>query len=77
MNVRVAMLPIMMLWLPLAIKLLLTAAIVVAASVATERSGPFIGGLLVSLPVTAWPAYLFLTLDHDAPFVAGVPPARS
>ncbi len=57
-------------WLPLAVKLLLTAAIVVAASVTTERAGPFIGGLVVTLPVTAWPAYLFLSLDHDAAFVA-------
>jgi hypothetical protein len=64
------MTPTLMAWLPLAAKLLLTAAIVVAASVATELAGPFIGGLLVSLPVTIWPAYLFLTLDHDPAFVA-------
>ena len=64
------MFPTLMIWLPLAVKLLLTAAIVVAASVATERAGPFVGGLLVTLPVTVWPAYLFLTLDHDAVFVA-------
>jgi hypothetical protein len=57
-------------WLPFAVKLLLTAAIVVAASVTTERAGPFIGGLVVTLPVTAGPAYLFLALDHDAAFVA-------
>lgn len=64
------MLPLIMPWLPLAVKLLLTAAIVTAASVTTERAGPFIGGLVISLPVTIWPAYLFLTLDHDAAFVA-------
>lgn len=57
-------------WLPLAAKLLLTAAIVVTASITTERAGPFIGGLVVTLPVTVWPAYLFLTLDHDLDFVA-------
>lgn len=57
-------------WLPLAVKLLLTAGIVVAASVATERAGPFIGGLLVTLPVTVWPAYLFLTFDHSVAFIA-------
>lgn len=56
--------------LPLITKLLLTAAIVVAASIATERAGPFIGALVVTLPVTTWPAYLFLTLDHDQAFVA-------
>lgn len=64
------MLLTLMTWLPLAVKLLLTAAIVVAASVTTERAGPFIGGLIVTLPVTVWPAYLFLTLDHDAAFIA-------
>jgi hypothetical protein len=57
-------------WLPLAAKLLLTAAIVVTASITTERAGPFIGGLVVTLPVTVWPAYLFLTMDHDLVFVA-------
>lgn len=64
------MVPTLILWLPLAAKLLLTAAIVVGATLATERAGPFIGGLLVTLPVTVWPAYLFLSLDHDAAFVA-------
>jgi hypothetical protein len=57
-------------WVPLVVKLLLTAAIVVAASIATERAGPFIGALVVTLPVTFWPAYLFVSLDHDAAFVA-------
>lgn len=64
------MLPTLLSWLPIAAKLLLTAAIVVAASVTTERAGPFVGGLVVTLPVTVWPAYLLLTLDHDAAFVA-------
>lgn len=64
------MLLTLMAWLPLSAKLLLTAAIVVTASVTTERAGPFIGGLVVSLPMTIWPAYLFLTIDHDGAFVA-------
>lgn len=50
-------------------KLLLTAAIVVTASVVVERAGPLIGALVVTLPVTVWPAYVFLSLDHDAAFV--------
>jgi hypothetical protein len=64
------MLPTLMFWLPLAAKLLLTAAIVVAASITTEKAGPFIGGLVVTLPVTVWPAYLFLSFDHSSAFIA-------
>ena len=64
------MLSILIPWLPLAAKLLLTAAIVTTASITTERAGPFIGGLVVTLPVTVWPAYLFLTFDHDLAFIA-------
>jgi hypothetical protein len=58
-------------WVPLAVKLLLTAAIVVTASVVVERAGPLIGALVVTLPVTVWPAYVFLSLDHDTAFVLG------
>lgn len=57
-------------WLILAIKLALTAGLVVTASFVTERAGPLIGALVVTLPVTVWPAYVFLSLDHDTAFVA-------
>jgi hypothetical protein len=57
-------------WLALALKLVLTAGIVVTASFVTERAGPLIGALVVTLPVTVWPAYVFLALDHDAIFIA-------
>ena len=57
-------------WLPLAIKLLATAAIVVGASVIAERAGALTGALVATLPVTIWPAYLFLSLDHDAAYLA-------
>jgi hypothetical protein len=57
-------------WLPLAVKLALTALIVVSASVLSERAGALIGAMVVTLPVTVWPAYFFLSLDHDADFVA-------
>lgn len=60
----------MMLWLPPTLKLILTAFIVVTASVVVERAGPVIGALVVTLPVTMWPAYLFLFLDHDANYLA-------
>jgi len=57
-------------WLSLGLKLVLTAGIVVSASVVVERAGPLIGALVVTLPVTVWPAYVFLSLDHDANYLA-------
>jgi hypothetical protein len=57
-------------WLSLGLKLVLTAGIVVSASVVVERAGPLIGALVVTLPVTVWPAYVFLSLDHDAIYIA-------
>ncbi|NND48625.1 MAG: hypothetical protein HKN60_00065 [Rhizobiales bacterium] len=50
-------------------KLLLTASIVVTASVVAERAGPLVGALVATLPVTVWPAYVFLSLDHDTAYV--------
>jgi hypothetical protein len=60
----------MMIWLPPTLKLIATAFCVVAASVVVERAGPVIGALVVTLPVTMWPAYLFLFNDHDANYLA-------
>lgn len=57
-------------WFPLLTKLLLTAGIVVTASVVAERVGPLTGALVATLPVTIWPAYLFLSLDHEASYMA-------
>ncbi len=57
-------------WSGFAVKLALAAVIVVSASVAVERSGPLIGALVFTLPVTVWPAYLFLSLDHSEAFLA-------
>lgn len=57
-------------YLPLAVKLLLTAGIVVAASLIAERVGALTGALVATLPVTIWPAYVFLSLDHDAAYIA-------
>ncbi len=42
----------------------------VAATVAAEAAGPFWGGLIVSLPIAAGPAYVMLALQHDAGFIA-------
>jgi len=46
------------------------AAVVVSASVLAEAVGPFWGGLIVSLPISAGPAYVMLGLQHDADFIA-------
>ncbi len=56
--------------LTLIIKMAVTAAFVVSASMITERAGPAIGALVTTLPVSAGPAYVFLALDHDAAFIA-------
>ena len=56
--------------LMLALRLAVTAAFVVSASVITERSGPVIGALIATLPISAGPSYVFLAIDHDAAFIA-------
>jgi hypothetical protein len=56
--------------LTLALRMAVTAAFVVSASIITERSGPVIGALVATLPISAGPAYVFLALDHDAAFIA-------
>jgi hypothetical protein len=56
--------------LSLALRMAIAAAFVVAASIITERSGPAIGALVATLPVSAGPSYIFLAIDHDAAFIA-------
>jgi hypothetical protein len=56
--------------LTLALRMAVTAAFVVTASIITERSGPVIGALVATLPISAGPSYVFLALDHDAAFIA-------
>src|ERR1700749_3950585 len=56
--------------LTLALRMAITAAFVVSASVITERAGPVIGALVATLPISAGPSYVFLALDHDASFIA-------
>jgi hypothetical protein len=58
------------LWLPPLIKAVSTALLVVLAATLAEALGPFWGSLIVSLPVSAGPAYVFLAMRHDADFVA-------
>jgi hypothetical protein len=56
--------------LMLSLRMAVAAAFVVTASFITERSGPAIGALVATLPISAGPAYVFLALDHDAAFIA-------
>ena len=54
----------------LVLRMAITAAFVVTASIIAERSGPVIGALVATLPISAGPSYAFLALDHDAAFIA-------
>lgn len=56
--------------LSLVLRMAVTAAFVIAASIITERAGPVVGSLVASLPVSAGPSYIFLAIDHDAAFIA-------
>lgn len=57
-------------WSGLALKMAMTAAIVVAASLAAERSGPFVGALIAVLPTAAGAAYIILAIEHPPSFIA-------
>ena len=56
--------------LTLIVKMAVTAAFVVAATMTAERAGPLVGGLVATLPLGAGPVYVFLALDHGAQFIA-------
>jgi hypothetical protein len=62
--------PDLLFLLTLGFRMAITAAFVVSASVITERSGPVIGALVATLPISAGPSYVFLAFDHDAAFIA-------
>jgi hypothetical protein len=64
------MLPDLAFLLLLGLRMAIAAAFVVTASFITERSGPVIGALIATLPISAGPSYVFLALDHDATFIA-------
>jgi hypothetical protein len=53
-----------------ALKLLLTAGIVVTASVIVERSGPLIGSIIVALPTSVGAAYIIMAVEHPPAFIA-------
>src|SRR5262249_16826495 len=48
----------------------MTTTIVVVASVAVERSGPFIAALIAALPTPASAAYIILATGHPPHFIA-------
>ncbi|HET7847874.1 MAG TPA: hypothetical protein VFL51_02325 [Pseudolabrys sp.] len=54
----------------LAVRMAVTAAFLLAATITAERAGPLIGGLVATLPISAGPVYIFLAIDHDAHFIA-------
>jgi hypothetical protein len=54
----------------LVFKIALTVGIVVVASVLIERSGPFIGALIASLPTAGGAAMIILALEHPPQFIA-------
>jgi uncharacterized membrane protein (GlpM family) len=64
------MLPDPLFWYGLALKMAMTATIVVVASVAVERSGPVIGALIAALPTAAAAAYIIMALEHPPDFIA-------
>ena len=57
-------------WGGFALKMIMTAAVVVITSVAVERSGPFAGALIGALPTAAGAAYTILALEHPPAFIA-------
>jgi hypothetical protein len=54
----------------LIVKMAVTAAFLLTATIIAERAGSLIGGLVATLPISAGPVYIFLALDHDAHFIA-------
>jgi len=62
--------PELQFWFELALKMALTATVVVITSVAVERSGPFIGALIGALPTAAGAAYVILAIEHSPSFIA-------
>jgi len=54
----------------LAVKMVVTGFFVVGAVHSAERAGPVVAAMVATLPVAAGPSYIFLSLDHDAVFIA-------
>jgi uncharacterized membrane protein (GlpM family) len=65
-----SMSPLLTFLFDLALKMALTASIVVIISIVVERSGPFIGALIAALPTAAGAAYIILAFEHPPDFIA-------
>jgi hypothetical protein len=59
-----------MFWYGLALKIAMTVSIVVVASIIVERSGPFIGAMIASLPTAGGAALIILALEHPPEFIS-------
>jgi hypothetical protein len=62
--------PELLFWIGLAVKMVATAAAVVAVSVAVERSGAFVGALISALPTSVGAAYVILALQEPPQFIS-------
>jgi hypothetical protein len=62
--------PDLLFLISLAVKMAVAASFVVGAVYSAERGGPVVGAMVATLPVSAGPAYIFLSLDHSADFIA-------
>jgi len=54
----------------LLLKIVMTVGIVVAASIVVERSGPFVGSLMASLPTAGGAALIIIAMEHPPAFVS-------
>lgn len=52
------------------VKIACAIVIVVSASRATERLGPFLGSMIATLPVSTGPVFVFLAIDHGPRFIS-------
>lgn len=59
-----------MIWWIVLLRAVIGAGFVVTVSTVAELLGPFWGGLLVSLPISAGPAFVMLAMEHDEAFIA-------
>jgi hypothetical protein len=59
-----------MLFSALLLKALFVASVIVTASLIAERSKPLIASLVLSLPVSAGPAYILLSFEQSSAFMA-------
>jgi len=62
--------PELLFWYSFALKMAMSATVVVVTSVVVERSGTFVGALIASLPTAAGAAYIILAVEHPQNFIA-------